>query len=57
MDSDPILEENENEVEDDVLSENNFYLTWENHKRYLLTQDEQLKLLNDDARSSTGFSE
>ena len=57
MDSDPILEENENEVEDDVLSENNFYLTWENHKRYLLTQDEQLKLLNDDARSSTGFFE
>ena len=23
MDSDPILEENENEVEDDILSENN----------------------------------
>ena len=40
MDSDPILEENENEVDDDILSENNFYLTWKNHKRYLLTQDE-----------------
>lgn len=57
MDNDPILEENENEVDDDVLSENNFYLTWENHKRYLLTQDEQMKLLNEDARSSTGFFE
>lgn len=57
MDNDPILEENENEVDDDILSENNFYLTWQNHKRYLLTQDEQLKLLNDDARSSTGFFE
>ena len=37
MDSDPILEENENEVDDDILSENNFYLTWNNHKRNLLT--------------------
>jgi hypothetical protein len=29
------------EIEDDeLLSENNFYLSWQNHKRYLLTQDE-----------------
>lgn len=57
MDSDPILEENENEVDDDILSENNFYLTWNNHKRNLLTQDEQMKVLNDDARSTSGFFE
>jgi hypothetical protein len=43
--SDPIDEEIE--VDDDELySENNFYVSWEKHKKYLLTQDEQQKLLN-----------
>lgn len=52
--SDPIDEEIE--VDDDELySENNFYISWEQHKKYLLTQDEQQKLLNEDAHSSTGI--
>jgi hypothetical protein len=52
--SDPIPEI---EIEDDeLLSENNFYLSWQNHKRYLLTRDEQLKI-NEDSRSSAGIME
>lgn len=52
--SDPIDEEIE--VDDDELySENNFYISWEKHKRYLLTQDEQQKLMNEDAHSSSGI--
>jgi len=39
IESDPIHEEIEIE-DDELLSENNFYLSWQNHKRYLLTQDE-----------------
>ena len=39
IDSDPIHEEIEIE-DDELLSEDNFYLSWQNHKRYLLTQDE-----------------
>ena len=27
----------EDELDDDLLSENNFYLSWQNHKRFLLT--------------------
>ena len=39
IESDPIHEEIEIEdIEDDeLLSENNFYHSWQNHKRYLLT--------------------
>ena len=36
IESDPIHEEIEIE-DDELLSENNFYLSWQNHKRYLLT--------------------
>jgi len=39
FESDPITEENEID-DDELFSENNFYQEWENHKRYLLTQDE-----------------
>ena len=56
IESDPIHEEIEIE-DDELLSENNFYLSWQNHKRYLLTQDEQLKIFNDDSRSSAGIFE
>jgi hypothetical protein len=42
IESDPIHEEIEIEDEnDELLSENNFYHNWQNHKRYLLTQDEE----------------
>lgn len=54
IESDPIYEEIEIE-DDDYQSENNFYTNWENHKRKLLTQDEQMKLFNEDAHSSTGI--
>lgn len=54
IESDPIYEEMEIE-DDDYQSENNFYTNWENHKRKLLTQDEQMKLFNADAHSSTGI--
>jgi hypothetical protein len=39
IESDPIHEEIEieDDQEDELLSENNFYLSWQNHKRYLLT--------------------
>lgn len=53
FESDPIREEIEIE-DDELLSENNFYQRWDQHKRFLLTQDEQLKLMNDDAHSSNG---
>ena len=53
FESDPIREEIEIE-DDELMSENNFYQRWDHHKRFLLTQDEQLKLMNDDARSSNG---
>mmetsp|Transcript_6837 Transcript_6837/g.11042 ORF Transcript_6837/g.11042 Transcript_6837/m.11042 type:complete len:134 (+) Transcript_6837:2731-3132(+) len=56
MESDPIHEEIEIE-DDELLSENNFYLSWQNHKRYLLTQDEQAKLFQEDCHSSTGIIE
>ena len=39
IESDPIHEEIEIE-DDELLSENNFYPSFQNHKRYLLTQDE-----------------
>lgn len=52
MQSDPIYEEIEVEDED-LLSENNFYATWEQHKKKLLTLDEQAKLMNEDAHSQT----
>ena len=58
IESDPIHEEIEIEDEsDELLSENNFYQSWQNHKRYLLTQDEELKILNQDSKSSTGILE
>jgi hypothetical protein len=53
FESDPIREEIEIE-DDELMSENNFYQRWDHHKRFLLTQDEQMKLMNDDARSSNG---
>jgi hypothetical protein len=38
IESDPIHEEIEIEDEtDEFLSENNFYVSWQNHKRNLLT--------------------
>ena len=41
IESDTIHEEIEIEDDDDdLLSENNFYLSWQNHKRFLLTKDE-----------------
>jgi len=55
IESDPIYEEIEIEDDDEAISENNFYLKWENHKRLLLTQDEQQRLLNDDARSQAAY--
>ena len=58
IESDPIHEEIEIEDEnDELLSENNFYQSWQNHKRYLLTQDEQQKIFNQDSKSSTGIFE
>jgi hypothetical protein len=36
IESDPIHEEIEID-DDELLSENNFYLSWQNHKRNLLT--------------------
>ena len=51
--NDPIQEEVEID-DDELFSENNFYVSWEKHKKYLLTQDEQAKI-NDDAHSSTGI--
>lgn len=56
IESDPILEEIEIE-DDELLSENNFYQSWQNHKRKLLSQDEQLKIFNEDSRSSAGIFE
>lgn len=53
FESDPIHEEIEIE-DDELMSENNFQQRWNHHKRFLLTQDEQMKLMNDDARSSNG---
>lgn len=51
----PIYEEIEidEDEHDDLMSENNFYSCWDNHKRLLLSQDEQLKLLNEDSRSQS----
>jgi hypothetical protein len=49
--SDPIDEEIEIEDDDEHLSENNFYSSSENHKRFLLSHDEQIKLMNEDSRS------
>jgi len=53
IESDPIYEEIEIE-DDELMSENNFYTRWNDHKRLLLTQDEQLKLTNEDTRSFNG---
>ena len=54
LQSDSIIEEIE--IEDDELnSENNFYVSWESHKRKLLTKDEQAKLMDEDARSTGIF--
>ena len=53
FESDPIYEEIEIEDEE-LMSENNFYQRWNDHKRLLLTQDEQLKLTNEDTRSFNG---
>lgn len=53
FESDPIHEEIEIE-DDELMSENNFYQRWNHHKRFLLTKDEQMKLMNEDARSSNG---
>ena len=50
--SEAITEELEDD--DENLSENNFYVSWENHKKNLLTQDEQAKLMNEDSHSSYG---
>lgn len=54
IESDPIYEEIEIEDDDDAISENNFTF-WENHKRLLLTQDEQQRHMNEDARSDMGY--
>jgi len=53
FEGDPIYEEIEIE-DDELMSENNFYQRWNNHKRLLLTKDEQLKLTNEDTRSFNG---
>ena len=55
IESDTIHEEIEIEDDDDLLSENNFYLAWQNHKRFLLTKDEQQKIYDEDSKSSSGF--
>lgn len=52
LQNDPIYEEVEEC--DELFSENNFYSQWEQHKKYLLTQDEQVKLMKEDALSQTG---
>lgn len=49
--NDPIYEEVEES--DELNSENNFYIQWDQHKKNLLTQDEQVKLMNEDALSQT----
>lgn len=50
LQSDPIYEELEVE-DDEPKSEYNFYTTWENHKKKLLTLDEQAKLILDETLS------
>lgn len=56
FESDPIHEEIEIE-DDEAFSENNFYITWKNRRRYLLTHDEQLAVLQDDSKSVTAFNQ
>jgi len=55
----PIHEEIEIEEDDhdENFSENNFYNYWDNHKRLLLSKDEQFKLMNLDSWSQSGRME